>query len=935
MKKVRASRKDGLPAQAAKVFQTLETILGDFPNIGKNVAGALEALSREEKLTFSGAGLTEISQRLKKLIEDGLNAERYKLHHAPIRAFARYAAAVAAAYEERKRQLAALDFDDLLIKARDLLCADGAAAPPFEFLIVDEVQDTSRVQCEIIEKLWTPGSNGLVICGDTKQSIYAWRNADPRVMPDLEKTIGGVKTSHRIALRASFRSKDSILDLVNLLFQQVYGEHYAEDEQLVAAEEKNGRARGRGEKPCVELLTAPWEGEADAVPDIETRVRAEMTAVADRIRLLVEGPAQWKPVFRYSDDSERFDRAGKGNAFRYADILILLRRTSQQQVLEHTLRQHGIPYRIGGRGKGLFARPEAKDLMLFLKVLTHPFDTIALIGFLRSPWAGLSDEAILQLGWTARGFSEAAFRDNVFSGTFDGDPEQAQRLARASERITRFRAQADFRLASELVRELIQETGYDAIIAGTFRGGQRLADLRKLLDWIRSAEHGGTVLLADVAAALEAYADDPPDIPEAALLDPDQNAVTIMTIHGAKGLTARVVFVPELCARPSGDSPWALLTDAAASEPSLQVRTEDLGREKTMTPGFDLARQANTDVRDAEAKNVFYVAMTRARDLVVLSGPCGGRKPAEWRREINQLLETSPESKELVRVIGFDELHAAAGKPEGAPSDVVPAPEVFHAVTERFAPTAHRPSPLRFPATILSAYHGSAKDFVRTTLPGAEPFWLRRPRHPDEAEGTGEDAPPAADTDAFGSYAEFGTAGHAALEQLALSGWRGDVRALAQAAGLGPANAEDLEQRLARALAEVRGLSAGAAELNVEWPFALMIEDDGNAVIVDGTIDLFFQSADGGWQIVDYKFTDEPTAELLRKYGLQLNLYRLALDRLLGDRAQNLRASLMAIGRDTVRRIEVPPDPATGKQAVAAAVSLHDISVSTAEPVRA
>ena len=299
-----------------------------------------------------------------------------------------------------------------------------------------------------------------------------------------------------------------------------------------------------------------------------------MTAVAQRIKLLVDGPDSWQTSYRYSDDTERFEPVSPSNKYRYSDILILLRRTTNQQVLEHVLRIQGIPYRIGGRGKGLFTRPEAIDILLFLKVLTQPFDTISLIGFLRSPWIGLSDDSILQLGWKDGSFDEALFSRMVLS--VDGEKrlseEQAQRLSRARQFIAEFRSKIGYCLTSEILRELIRRTGYDAVISGTFRGAQRIANLRKLIDWIRRAERGGTVLPADVVKTLEEYADNPPDIPEAALLDPEQNAVTIMTIHGAKGLTARVVFVPELSSRPSGDSPWALLETGRERQPAFISR---------------------------------------------------------------------------------------------------------------------------------------------------------------------------------------------------------------------------------------------------------------------------------------------------------------------------------------------------------------------------
>ena len=941
MKTVRASRKDGLPRVAAEVFQCLEKSLRTFPTLGKpaQLEQFADALTADGMPSFSGTGLKEISNRLKELVGDIQTVARYRAQYAAIRAFARYAGAVARRYAARKQELGVLNFDDLLIKTSEMLRTRSPGPKPFDFIVVDEVQDTSRVQCEIIEELWDPKTGRLVICGDTKQSIYAWRNADPKVMPDLERDIQATPRHRKVALRASYRSKDSILDFVNALFKQVYGESYADDEMLVPAKEKNAVLPKEG--PCIEFLRAPWEGEqrsegrdqrSEDIPELEDRVKAEMAAVAQRIKLLVSGPKPWQPLYRYSDDTERFEPVGAANNYRYSDILILLRRTTNQQALEHVLRIEGIPYRIGGRGRGLFARPEVTDALLFLKVLTQPFDTISLIGFLRSPWVGLSDDSILQLGWKDTSFDEAAFAKMVLSA--DGEEllagEQAQRLGHARTIVTEFRAKTGYCLASEILRDLIQRTGYDAIISGTFRGTQRIANLRKLIDWIRRVERGGTVLLADVVGTLEEHAENPPDIPEAALLDPEQNAVTIMTIHGAKGLTSRVVFVPELSCSPSGDSPWAMLDGQEGKSTRLHIRTEDIAREKTMTPGFEKARDALRDIRMAESKNVFYVAMTRARDLVILSGAAGDRKPAEWRAEIEKVIADNEDARTRLRQVPYIDVENAAAelvsRSEASTTNVAALEPLFEAATGIYPGTIPAARILRFPATTLSSYHNDPTEYAKTKLAAFDQFFSRPRQLPGDAEAAGDDAPPTRDTDVIASYADFGTAGHAALEQLALSGWRGDIAALAKASGdenhLSERDISDLQARLEGAVGLMTKSLGNAADSRVEWPFAMLLENNGTKLIVDGTMDLLFKAADGSWHIVDYKFSDEPDAALKKKYGLQLNLYRLALRRFEDGSEPVIRSSLVVVARGGVRTVDIPDDPGCVATTVEAAKEL-------------
>lgn len=928
-RQIRSERGGKLPDRAAKVFQTLEKIAADFPGIGETAAADpfIEAMAAAPVPSFSGAnGLTELNRKLKELRLAATVVVNYRLNQDRIRSFARYAAAVSRRYTERKLQLGVLDFDDLLVRARDLLRKRDDAAKLFDCIIVDEVQDTSRVQSEIIERLWDPAANGLVICGDAKQSIYAWRNADPRVMLDLAERISATPRSRAVALRASFRSKDLILDLVNRLFARVYEDGaYRDTDRLVPSPGKKADVRARGEGPCVELIQPDREAgdgagdeETDEeLPDREQRAREEMTAIARRIRLLVGGPGEWSPRFRY-DENGVFERADGDNAFRYSDIFILLRRTTNQQILEHVLRQHGIPYRISGRGRGLFARPEAKDVLLFFRVLLHPFDTISLLGFLRSPWAGLSDDVILQLGWQGDGFDEARFRRNVLAPDKDTptlEDEQARRLERARRLIDRFKARLDEAPLSELLRALVAETGYDAVVAGSFRGGQRLCNLRKLMDWIRTAERGGTVLPADVCALLQSHADNPPDVPEATMLDPDQNAVTIMTIHAAKGLTARVVFVPETGSSNPGESAWAILdTPGAGVSPALQICAEDLTRNKVPTPGFEAARERIKDTRAQEAKNLFYVAMTRARDLVVVSGAKPGRTTNCWRARVDELIASDAYEPGLLRGLTYGEIAAAAdARRQPAPPAKLPftIPAALEQVSTLFPRPLTVPRILRYSATALAAFHAGRPSSV-IEAPSAV------------AEDADEPAPDdRRDADAA---AAFGTAGHAVLEQLALRGWNADTAALvesaASAANLPPAIRDELRARVERCVPVVAREAAQGRDRRAEWPFAMTLDQDDGRLIVDGTLDLLYTARDGRPCIVDYKFTDDDSPALVARYGLQLNLYRVAVSRLATHGGTKPAAFIVAVGSKAARVVEVPDDDAAIAKAFAAASGL-------------
>jgi len=380
----------GLPAKAAGVFQTLELLPQKF-STSKALATEVPTLGKIESLTkFTGKGMKEISDELAELKETFLTEHYYEQNIAKFRAFARCLARCATAFAEAKRARDAVDFGDQLLFTRNLL-RGGEFKNLFDWIIVDEVQDTSRVQCDLIEALWGSQIN-LVVCGDRKQSIYAWRSADPNVMPDLEAAMAERGDFKPIDLKTSYRSKDRVIEAVNELFEGIYNSYDALEPRGVLD----------GEGPCVEFLMTDDEEQAS---------EEEMAAVARRIRLLVDGSGEWRPKFGY--DGTQF---AEGESFHYGDILILLKRSTHQAVLEKALRTAGIPYTSGGKGRGLFERQEVRDLLLFLQVLTQPQNDLALVGFLRSPFANVPDDEIIKFGWDGETFDHEIRNASFGSG---------------------------------------------------------------------------------------------------------------------------------------------------------------------------------------------------------------------------------------------------------------------------------------------------------------------------------------------------------------------------------------------------------------------------------------------------------------------------------------------------------------------------------------
>ncbi len=817
---------DPVPGALRIDFEAICKRIKDLPRITPAVQAALDIIEQSLKessdveslvskmedlgITKFGRGAKEISDDFWALKESVKDAIRYRERYPAARAFARYVQAVARQFRQRKHTMDAVDFDDQLRMAAELL-QSGKARPEFKYILVDEVQDTSRIQCDLIQSLWCDETH-LIICGDRKQSIYTWRGADPQVMPDLEAAIRAKKNSALKNLQTSYRSKAPIIDVVNALFAHVYDEDdYTEGDRL----EPNPAYITDDEKPCVEFLEADYE---DGLSKPQ-KVSAEMEAVANRIRLLVDGGADWAPGFRYQNG---FERTGSDNHYRYGDVLILLRRTTHQSALEQALRHAGVPYTLGGKGRGLFSRQETRDVSLFLNVISDPSEAYSLVGFLRAPWIGLSDETIAEMAWSETGFSI----DNLMAN-----------YAQHTHLIDRYRGLLGTKLASELVRMIIDETGYDALLAGLPRGTQRLANLQKVIDWLREAERGAHTTPGTVARKLAEQIASPPDVPEAALLDPAQDAVTIMTVHSAKGLTKRVVFLPDISSKAKNDTAFCRVFFDEKKEPRLGLKINAPDKSSVKSPGFEASSQHAKAVREHESKNLLYVAMTRARDLVVVSATVGSR-PAGWYKYVEPFI----------------------GKP------IPPIP--YSSLTEADAITAHEPAVLPSEGQLAAA-------LVSLPQPPPSPVLQRMPatrlaKKQDELEHAGP-----FEVDTFRSVedaAALGSLGHAVLEQLSLNRWEGSVtdwlELLREEFRVSRKNALALAERIERTRELMMELTANMQELHPEFPFVL----HENNHLIDGTIDLLCRTSDG-FVIFDYKFTEADDATVIEEYRGQLEIY--------------------------------------------------------------
>jgi ATP-dependent helicase/nuclease subunit A len=508
------------------------------------------------------------------------------------------------AYEQRKRARAAVDFDDLELLAQQLLehhePVRASWSERFELLMVDEFQDTNPRQLAILRAL---DRGNLFTVGDEFQSIYGFRHADVGLFrarrAELEE-LGG-----SLSLTRNFRSRAALLDVVNAVF----AERFVEFPALVAGREatvEQGEDEGEGE-PAVELLLSDaggWEA-------------------SEELAAAVAGGLPPAPLWRQAEArmlAQRVSELVASGRARAGDVVVLLRATGDLEVFERALQLCGL--RTLAAVGTFWGHQQIGDLLAYLRALANPLDEEALYGVLASPLGGCSRDCLALLAQATQASRRPAW--DTAQSAAAGESELAQRLstrdldalAAICGLIARERAAASRRGIAGLIERAIEATRYREHVLALDWGERRLANVHKLLRLARAFEAGeGRDLRAflDHVAYLERAARVEPDAPVEGV-EPD--AVRLMTVHAAKGLEFPVVCLADLGRQPNARTPDLLLDGERVG-----VRLMRLDGERS-TPALAYDELcAERRAREAEEEDrILYVAMTRARELLLLSG---------------------------------------------------------------------------------------------------------------------------------------------------------------------------------------------------------------------------------------------------------------------------------------------------------------------------
>ncbi|MDO4571938.1 MAG: UvrD-helicase domain-containing protein [Clostridia bacterium] len=758
-----------------------------------------------------------------------------------------------ALYAEKKRARALLDYNDL-----EHLCLRALERPEiaaeyrerFDFVAVDEYQDSNRVQEAILQRVARP--DNLFLVGDVKQSIYRFRHAEPGLF--LSRLAAAGSGAHaRVDLLKNFRSAPPLLDCVNEVFTAILSERtgglaYDERARLVAG----GAAKGGAELHLIERSAGEEDEEAhDAV------VEARFTAA--RIHALMrEEPS-----------------------LRYADIAVLLRSTTHAERFKAALLKNGVPCYAQSNG-GYFDSLEVQVFLNLLRLIDNRRRDLPLLSVMRSSIGGFDESELAAIRSAHRegSYFEAA------AACAGGEGALAEKLSEFFARLDRWRADSRLLSVARLIGRLLDETGFYEEMGILSGGAGRQANLDALLNKAQAFERSGArglyaflrhIELAGRSAAFGTA--------ESAAAD----VVRLLTIHKSKGLEFPVVFVCQLGARFNFTSGREALVLHSGLGAGLRYIDEDAGllrdcaARQTM-----LARIRREEL--AEEMRVLYVAMTRAKKRLIL---CGCARDAASRC-------TPPAVKPL----------PAAVLSAGSPLDwltlraYASLPPILHAREEFLAPE----QPVAAP--VMPPEDEAVTEAVRARFRWRYPFLsaVSLPAKAAVSRLDGESPPESFDPPAFaagktpGALA-IGTAMHTVLERLPLrplnaSEARAFIDGLAARRLIGTDEAALLDEA---ALAwfthtPLYARLAASPRAERELPFACAADAGAlfgagaeERVLLQGVIDACFME-DGAWVLVDYK-TDAPRegdteAALAARHARQAALYAAALESLGGARVK-------------------------------------------------
>lgn len=879
-----------------------------------------------------------------------------------------------AAFAKAKRTKAIVDFHDLEHFCLQILSDEnakpGCMAPSavaralqekYAEVMIDEYQDTNGVQEAILALVKKSEQPNLFLVGDVKQSVYRFRLAEPELFLEKYRTypVRGDQFL-RIDLAQNFRSRASVLAAINFLFAQVMSPKvaelsYGEAERLNPGPDYPPAVEKTVEGP-VELhlidrddiaaeTMATEGGESDEKEKEDLKGFAlEAQFIAGRIQeLMAEGTVVFDKGLK------------KYRPLAWRDIVILLRSVKHKaNVLLETLHNANIPA-YANVDSGYFQEIEVEVMLALLRVIDNPRQDIPLASVLHSPIAGLTASELARVRLIdPQGDLFSAVLQSI-GVQVDLSGEVKDRLLQFLTQLSGWRSLARRKSVPELIWQLYRDTGYYDYVGGMPGGMLRQANLRLLYDRSRQYETTNFRGLFRFLRFIEKMRDTGTDLAVARTLGESENVVRVMSIHKSKGLEFPVVIASDLGKNFNLQDSTATLLLHKKLGLGPYVTNADLKLRYPTIARLAIASQMNRESK-AEELRVLYVALTRAREKLILVGSArklaakakewcqsadlstpllpdyiiaGARSYLDWicpavaRHDDGQVLRCYGDCVQM-RINAFPEdtsrwqvkiTPASRVVPESALTeaesgllDRVKNGEVLEASPKKnwvqhvlgwtYPDQMDKDVPAKLSVTEMKRRFAFLDESAESLF--KPPTIVSRPRFIQEkAPLTG---------------AEYGTIMHSVMQHVdyqgdsSQAGLKEQVQSLVRCEILLPEHAAivDLRGVAGYLKSDIGKRMAMSPKVRRELPFSIMLNarrfypelaDDEEHIFVQGIIDVLFDEADG-MVLVDYK-TDKSTStsEIVDKYQLQLNLYAEAVEKILGKKVKEKYLYLFQCGK--------------------------------------
>ncbi|MFL6278639.1 MAG: UvrD-helicase domain-containing protein [Vicinamibacterales bacterium] len=736
-----------------------------------------------------------------------------------------------------------LDFNDVLQRALDLLRRmDEFSQSRFRLesryhhVLVDEFQDTSRAQWELVSLLiqsWGEGMGlatepSIFIVGDRKQSIYRFRDAEVAVMQEAARYIEGLRPtgSPRHSIRRSFRAVPQLLEFVNDLFSEMSQPPVRPDDFTYTDADRFPVDTDADRRGVVLGIAASEHPEQCAA------------AVATEIaRIILE-------------ETIRDRESGIARSAKPGDIAILFRSRTSHREFQDALETRGIPAYVY-KGLGFFDADEIKDVSSLIRYLANPNSDLRAAAFLRSRFVRLSDAALARLTPDLA----AAILDPASPPMLEAlDHEDRRVLHHLRTRVHEWLAHVDRVPPADLIERVLRETAYSYELRGP-RRQQAWENLKKMRGLVRRIQNRGYATLKRIADHLDALT--PGDESNAVIEALD--AVNLMTVHAAKGLEFPIVFVVNLARGATGPpDPVRIVVDGDA--PSVSIG-----------PFVSETDEAERDREKQETRRLLYVALTRARDRLYLSSSVKEGVLSPGRGSLAEVLPQSIRDLfNRAAALPTDDAHPSGSVDQASKvSWIAASGHSYDWRVCRDSTLRAEPSATSTPAMPV----GRAARFGRLT----EETVARR----TVTEWVEETARSRAIAQGNNRHATTGTLVHRLFQARGTSpGADATAEVTFARTLLRPdecAEVEDVDAVVDDAVAAWRSLSGRAdvpallseGRVMYEVPFSMMMRRGNDPVLLRGTIDCVVQKDDGSFVIVEFK-TGRPSPSHQRQLDVYL-----------------------------------------------------------------